>query len=132
MTTRITVTPLPSECSSYTDIDDSTRLASYTGGTDSCDQTMFPSPTWVRFTGGSGVSLSNCPVTLQHCGTNVTGWYSGVYPAIAGDTTEGVVCFNWAIDTCSWQTFIQITNCNGYYVYELSAPPVCNARYCTM
>ena len=127
-----TLTPLPTECSTYLNINDGTRLSSYSGGNSSCDQTLFTSTTWVRFTGSSGSSLANCLVTMQHCGTSVTGWYSGVYPAIAGATTNGAVCYNWAQNTCSWQTIIQVINCNGYYIYALSAPPTCNARYCTI
>jgi hypothetical protein len=132
MTTVLTLTPLPLLCSTYMNINDSTRLSSYNGGNSSCDQTLFSSLTWVRFTGGAGNSLANCPVTLNHCGTSVTGWYSGIYPAVAGNTTEGIVCYNWATNTCNWQTVIQVTNCNGYYIYALSAPPICNARYCTI
>jgi hypothetical protein len=133
MTTIITVTPLPAECSAYTNINDSTRRSNNnTGSSSSCDQTLFATTTWVRFTGAAGVSLANCPVPVNNCGTAVTGWYSGIYPAVAGNTTGGVVCYNWTQNTCSWQTDIQITNCNGYYVYELSAPPTCNARYCTI
>lgn len=132
MTTVVTLTPLPIQCTTYLEIDDGTRLSSYSGGNSSCDQTLFASTPWVRFTNTSGISLSNCPVATQFCGTNVTGWYSGVYPAIAGTITDGFVCFNWLTNTCSWQTFIQITNCNGFYVYALPPPPICNARYCTI
>lgn len=132
MTTVSTLTPLPTRCTTYLNINDGTRLSSHTGGNSSCDQTLFSAVTWVRFTGSAGNSLSNCPVTLQHCGSNVTGWYSGIYPARAGDTTDGVVCFNWTIDTCTWQTVIQVTNCNGFYIYALTAPPICDARYCTI
>lgn len=134
MTTRITVNPLPSQCANpnHLNIDDGTRLSSYSGGNSSCDQTIFNSTPWVRFVGSGGISLSNCPVTGQQCGTNVTGWYSGVYPAVAGDTTEGTVCFNWLTNVCTWQTTIQIINCNGFYIYALPPPPICDARYCTI
>jgi hypothetical protein len=132
MTTVVTVTPLPSSCSTYSNINDGTRLSSYSGGPSSCDKTLFSTTPWVRFTGSSGISLANCPVATQHCGTNVTGWYSGLYPAIAGGTTQGTVCFNWLKDTCYWQNNIQITNCNGFYIYALPSPPICDARYCTI
>jgi hypothetical protein len=132
MTTIITVTPVPSQCTSYMNISDPTRLASSVSNSAPCDQTLFTTLTWVRFTGAGGISLSNCPVTLDRCGATVPGWYSGVYPAIAGQLTVGAVCFNWANNTCNYQTNIQVTNCNGYYVYQLPPPPVCNARYCTI
>ena len=132
MTTVTTVTPLPSQCMSYMNINDNTRQASYSGSMELCDQNLFVNATWVRFIGGSGISLANCPVAVDNCGGNVTGWYSGVYPARAGGLTEGTVCFNWAKNTCYWQTNIQITNCNGYYIYQVLPPPTCIARYCTM
>jgi len=91
MTTIVTVASLPNECSTYLSINDGTRLSTYFGGTCSCDQTLFSTVTRVRFIGSSGSSLANCPVTLQHCGSNVTGWYSGIYPAVAGNTPTGVV-----------------------------------------
>ena len=132
MTTVITLTPLPIQCTTYLNIDDGTRLSSYFGGNSSCDQTLFSSTPWVRFTNTSGISLANCPVATQFCGRNVTGWYSGVYPSKAGTTTDGFVCFNWLTNICTWQTFIQITNCNVFYVYAFPSPPVCDARYCTI
>ena len=133
MTTQITLTPLPNQCLTYLNIsNDGTRLATNIGGTSTCDQTLFSTSQWIRFSGLSGISLSNCPIATQSCGTDVTGWYSGVYPAIAGQSTEGKVCYRWTTDDCYWQNNINITNCNGFYVYYLSAPPICNARYCTM
>ncbi|CAF5154983.1 unnamed protein product, partial [Rotaria magnacalcarata] len=33
--------------------------------------------------------------------------------------------------SCTWSNTISVTNCGSFYVYELSMPPVCAARYCT-
>jgi hypothetical protein len=68
---------------------------------------------------------------MNLCNTQAPGWHSGaVFPAVGG-TASGTVCYNWSGYSCLWSNSISITNCNGYYVYYLIAPPVCNLRYCT-
>jgi hypothetical protein len=111
-------------------ITDPTRHASYPSGT-GCDNVLFSVPLWVRFSGLAGTILANCPIASFRCDTSASGWYSGVYPSIAGDTTTGNVCYNFAGNTCNWPTSISITNCNGYYVFYLTAP-TCDSRYCTI
>lgn len=127
-----TITPVPSECIAYTSINDATRHASNRAYGSTCDDVLFPSATWVRFQGASGNVLANCPLSLNRCAATTPGWYSGVYPSSVGATTTGDVCFTWSTSTCAWNVSIAITNCNGYYVFQLSAPPICDARYCTI
>ena len=112
-------------------ISDATRLAYNEDVGTSCDDILFPNATWTRFIDGSGSLLANCPVPIGHCGARTPGWYSGLYPSSAGVTTTGTVCNHWNTDTCKWSTPISVTNCNGFYVFELSAPPICDARFCT-
>ena len=131
ITTTVTSTPLPSQCFSYATITDSTRHASYGSGS-TCDNIVFSSSQWVRFSGSAGTMLANCPIADYRCGTLASGWYSGVYPSIAGATTNGGVCYNFLGNTCNWPNSISITNCNGYYVFYLSAPTQCSLRYCTI
>ncbi|CAF1249799.1 unnamed protein product, partial [Rotaria sordida] len=88
ITTTITTTPLPPQCSNYTSDTSATRNAAYTVLGNACD-TFSPSPKWFRFSGGAGTMVANCPVHFSNCNTNMAGWYSGVYPSIAGDTTSG-------------------------------------------
>jgi hypothetical protein len=123
---------LPPECLSYTNNSDSTRRAYNEDGGTSCDDVLFSGPLWIRFIGGSGSLLANCVVPFRHCGATTPGWYSGLYPASIGGTTTGNVCYNWGTNTCMWTTPISVTNCNGFYVFFLSAPPICNARFCTI
>ncbi len=87
---------------------------------------------WIRFSGAAGTLLANCPVVNSHCNTNSAGWYSGVYPSTAGDTTNGTVCYTWPGYTCLYNNSISVTNCNGYYVFALASSPRCSLRYCTI
>lgn len=132
ITTTVTIRSLPSQCSSYTTInDDNTRSPDYTA-TVSCDDVTFPAPTWTRFTGSGGTLLANCPIEDFRCGAAVTGWYTGIYPSMAGDTTSGTVCFSYNSDYCAMTSIALVTNCNGFYVYYLRAPDYCDLRYCTI
>ncbi len=119
------------QCLTYTTITDGTRNAAYTSAS-LCDTSVFTStPQWVRFSGAAGTQISTSVVAINMCGTQATGHYTGVMPAV-GATTTGTVCYYWSSNTCNWSNSISVTNCNGYYVYALIAPPVCNLRYCTV
>ena len=132
ITTTVTSSSLPAQCSSYTSIDDETRSPYYTGAT-SCDDPLFSTtPAWIRFGGSGGAILASCPIDGTICGADAPGWYSGIYPALAGYTTSGYVCFSFSSDYCYWSYLILVTNCNGFYVYYLKAPPACDLRHCTI
>ncbi len=75
--------------------------------------------------------LPTSAVPILMCGTSATGWYTGSYPS-AGSTTSGTVCYYWGGNTCYWSNSIQVTNCNGYYVFYLTSTPTCSLRYCTI
>ncbi|CAF3365952.1 unnamed protein product [Rotaria socialis] len=125
------VTTLPLACSSYTTINDSTRSTSYTNSA-GCDNTVFGSSgTWVRFTGVGGTQIPTSPPATNRCGTDATGWYNGFMPN-ASTTINGTVCYNWSGSTCNWNTAIQVTKCNSFYIYNLINVPICNLRYCTV
>ncbi|CAF1156564.1 unnamed protein product [Adineta steineri] len=128
-----TSSALPPQCSTATIITDATRNAAYTVASSLCDQSSGLSGTnWYRFSSGAGTILANYVVPINQCGTQATGSYTGAYPSTIGSTSSGTVCYNWSGNSCMWSNSISITNCNGYYVFYLSAPPVCNLRYCTM
>ncbi len=132
ITTTVTLTALPAQCTSYSLVNDSTRSAGNSGGV-GCDLPgPFNTTGWFRFSGAGGTILANCAVTANSCGTQSSGWYNGVYPSTAGDTINGTVCFNWIWGTCSYTATVSVTNCNGYYVFYLGTPPQCNLRYCTV
>ncbi|CAF4694837.1 unnamed protein product, partial [Rotaria magnacalcarata] len=121
---------LPSQCYDYTTITDASRNVNAVGSTN-CDTIFLSGPRWVRFMGDSGTQLSTTPTDPNQCGTQVTGWYSGLMPAVTQTVTNGQVCFSWHSNSCTWSNTISVTNCGSFYVYELSMPPVCAARYCT-
>ncbi|CAF3969721.1 unnamed protein product, partial [Adineta steineri] len=132
ITTTTTSVALPAQCFSYTSITDATRLATYAGSGSVCDQSTFSTtPVWVRFSGAGGTMLVNYYPSIYRCHTDAPGWYTGSLPAV-GSTVSGTVCYYWSGYTCNWSNSVSVTNCNGYYVYALIRPPVCNLRYCTM
>lgn len=121
---------LPSQCYTYTSIDDGSRNINAVGS-DGCDTTFMSGSTWVRFIGASGTELITAPSAPNRCGTQVTGWYAGNMPPAAETITNGRVCFAWENNICQWSNSIAVTNCGSFYVYQLSMPPICSARYCT-
>jgi len=121
---------LPSQCFTYTSIEDGSRNVN-AAGNDGCDTMFMSGSTWVRFIGTSGTELLTSPTGPNRCGTKVTGWYAGNMPTVAQTITNGKVCFPWENNICQWSNTIGITNCGSFYVYQLTVPPVCSARYCT-
>ncbi|CAF1543360.1 unnamed protein product [Didymodactylos carnosus] len=129
-TATTTTNNLPAQCSSYTTITDSTRNIAYSSSS-TCDTSLFSStPTWVKFSGGAGSRIVTSASSVSVCGTDAPGWYNGAMPPV-GVSNTGTVCYNWAGNNCNWSNNVQVTNCNGFYVYALIAPPTCNLRYCT-
>lgn len=129
-TTATSTVSLPSICSSYTIINDTTRLVTAGSGS-ACDQTVFSSNIiLVRFSGAGGTQIPTTAPSISHCSTDAPGWYNGLMPA-SGVTVNGTVCYNWSSNTCNWLNTITVTNCGSYYVYGLVSPPVCTLRYCT-
>jgi len=123
---------LPTQCTTYTTNNDSTRnIASGPGST--CDNTLTVG--WYRFMGGAGKYLATTYVSRDTCTTYYGGSYNGTLPSISGTTTTyGTLCLNNNGYLCyaPWSSsIIAVTNCNGYYVYYLTPITNCNARYCT-
>lgn len=121
---------LPPQCSSYVLNTDSTRNVGYTGSS-TCDSGAFGAGTWVRFDIPAGTYIITYVPSTSTCGTDATGWYTGVYPSGPGLTTSGSVCYNWSGSSCMWANSISITHCGSYYVFYLINSPNCNLRYCT-
>ncbi|CAF1257544.1 unnamed protein product [Didymodactylos carnosus] len=129
---NLCLSTLPSQCSTYNIINDSTRSVNYVGTGGACDSSIFNStPIWVRFIGSGGTKLPTSPPNIYHCGTDAPGWVNSVYPSISASTTYSAkVCYYWNNDTCKWSNLIQITSCYTFYVFQLIAPSTCNLRYC--
>ena len=75
--------------------------------------------------------LATSVVASNKCGTTGTGYYNGSLPTV-GTTVQGTVCYNSGGNSCSDLNTISVTNCDGFYIYLLTATPSCNERYCTM
>jgi uncharacterized protein YjdB len=129
----LTVSLLPSQCTTATIINDPTRNVTAGSPNFMCDTALFSAtPQWVRFEGTGGTIIASSPPAVNECDTQTTGWVSSsAYPTTIGATSTATVCYNWSGNSCAFSNSIQICNCNGYYVYDLIAPNVCNARYCT-
>jgi hypothetical protein len=129
--TSTTTVSLPSQCTSYTTNNDSTRNVAYGIGA-LCDNTLTAG--WYRFMGGAGRYLATSAVSRDTCATYYGGSYNGSLPLTAGTTTFGTLCLNNNGYICyaTWSgSLIGITNCSSYYVYYLLPITNCNARYCT-
>lgn len=129
----VTTVNLPSQCSAYTTDSDPTRHYTYNSTTSACDNSnpFGTSSVWIRFTGAPGSALANGAVPVNRCGTTMSGYYNGTLPSV-GATVQGTVCFASNANTCFNPTTISVTNCNGFYIYYLTAVPSCPARYCTV
>ena len=115
------------ECQSAVQLNDATRNVN-AGGAYACDGGI--ARQWYRFVGGTGSRIPQYVVPINQCGTQAPGWLNGAYPVNVNDSVSRQVCYNWNGNSCQWSNSVQITNCGGYYVFDLSPPPVCNLRYC--
>ena len=73
--------------------------------------------------------LTSCLPTLE-CGTYLPGWMNGTHPTVADGKVTRKVCFGRNKNCCEFSNNIEVVNSGQYYVYKLSAPPVCRSRYC--
>ena len=104
------------------------------GGIEYCDNSGgspdFSGANWYRFTGAAGTMMPESAPPYFACGTDAPGWLNGAHPGINDGVVNRQSCFNWAGDTCQWNTSIQVVNCNTFYLYRLVDTNVCSLRYC--
>jgi hypothetical protein len=84
--------------------------------------------------GSGGTVIANMTTRQNYCGTNAGGYYTGSYPSTVGGSTTGTLCYFYTYG-CQWTSSLTVTNCNGYYVYNIALPPpgpVCSLTVCTM
>ncbi|UJR16627.1 hypothetical protein I4U23_003527 [Adineta vaga] len=122
---------LPSQCSTYTTITDSTRRVTYT----SCCQNDYSQATgWYRFMDGAGTQLVTTPLSQNNiCSATYPGWWNGSLPGIVGSSNVGNICFSSSGSSCADKiSSIIATNCGDYYVFYLVQIACCSSyRYCT-
>ena len=126
-----TISSRPSQCDTYTTINDPTRNVMQASTVNGDIHYFSSGPLWVRFEGSGGTQIPTTAVPYYRCGTTASGWYSGAMPTVPDTSVNGTVCYTWLDNTCAYSNEIQVTNCGSYYVYYLSAPPTSNLRYCT-
>ena len=110
---------------------DGTRNIASNSASVSDNDTFSSTYTWVRFSGAARTQLVISTVSTYLCGTHATGYYTGSIPLLIGNTIVGSACYNWTLSVCYWNNLVPVTNCSGFYVYALIAPPICLLRYCT-
>ena len=85
---------------------------------------------WYRFEEPAGTQMADSIVPEHRCGTWSTGWLNGAHPAVLGENVIRQVCFNYAGNSCNWNTNVEIKNCGGFYLYKLKPTSTCNMKYC--
>ncbi|XP_078356255.1 transmembrane protease serine 9-like isoform X2 [Oculina patagonica] len=119
----------PAECSNYQVLNDNDRAKGFKAvNSFKCDRPL--ARRWYKFEGGAGIQMPDQCVPTFHCGTHAPGWLSGAHPTVAEGAVQRKVCFHWSNNCCKWSKYIQVRNCGGFYVYELSDTPTCSLRYC--
>eukprot|EP00088_Acartia_fossae_P069992 TRINITY_DN9256_c0_g1_i1.p1 TRINITY_DN9256_c0_g1~~TRINITY_DN9256_c0_g1_i1.p1 ORF type:complete len:187 (-),score=0.28 TRINITY_DN9256_c0_g1_i1:176-736(-) len=89
-------------------------------------------PGWYRFIGPSGTRMPESSPEENHCGTFIPGWVAGLHPTTPGETKDVTVCFHKGKVGCEDKVNAKITNCNGYFVYNLPDTPEKDQRYCSI
>jgi len=129
---HICVFPLVDVChwQNYQNLTDAKRRYDYEtqGYNFKCDVTLNG---WYRFQRAAGTKMvTTCP-PMYRCDAYSPIWLSGGHPTVAEGTVPRKVCFHKSADCCYVWFFIQLKNCGSYYIYKLSNPGDCPARYCS-
>lgn len=123
---------MPYQCTSYTTLNDDTRLTSYVCSGCYCDSM---GNTWYRIQGPSATRLASTPVSQGSCGTTYPVWFNATLPTNLYQTIVGTACMYYGSDPCypSYSLPVPVTNCGSFYVYYLRpvSSASCYYRYCT-
>ena len=94
-------------------------------------------PGWYRVTGGAGTQLSTHVFTNRtdgYCKTAIGGWITGghLQSTTPGQIVNRTIKFDRpGYDDTGFNHDISVTNCDGFFVYDLPGINWCNFRYCT-
>ena len=94
-------------------------------------------PGWYRVTGGAGTQLSSHAFTNRtdgYCKTDVGGWITGgnLQSTTPGQIVSRTIRFDRpGYDSPGANFDISVTNCDGFFVYDLPDIGGCSFRYCT-
>ncbi|XP_060080876.1 von Willebrand factor D and EGF domain-containing protein-like [Ylistrum balloti] len=110
-------------------MDDPTRLTTYETDPTSvlCDDDLVTQ--WFRIKCGV---LATTPPPLNRCGTEKPVWIDPTDMPSSGASAIVKTCMRTAFSDCRFKGEIHVTNCGGYYVYELKnvTKSYCPLRYC--
>jgi len=86
--------------------------------TTSCDNKKLMTNGWHRFIGASGTRLhTQCPNSVNKCGTASPGWVIGEHPEVFGKTTNNILHFHKFYCADDFGS-VEIKNC-GHYKYSV-------------
>ena len=94
-------------------------------------------PGWYRVMGGAGTQLSTHVFTNRtdgYCKTAIGGWITGghLQSTTPGQIVNRTIKFDRpGYDDTGFNHDISVTNCDGFFVYDLPGINWCNFRYCT-
>ena len=148
--------PLPPQCSNYKSLTDPSRRFDFIDSgvksepwTAFCDKKNgfthsrnasddWVGESWYRIEDGAGTELSEhgfdySDVNYGTCGSQVGSHMVGGHPNSPGTTSTRSVHFgldSWS-QLNNYNHNIEVTNCNGFFVYKLVGMTFCSLRYCT-
>ena len=124
-----TCTPTtPPQCSSYTSRSFDNTYSGLGDGNICHDSSTLPTG-WYRLTGSYPYLQQQGPYAEHIGNTDAPGFLQFSHPGTIWQTVSGTVGFNWRSSTTNWTSSIQVTNCNGYYVYYLPSTSYCSLAY---
>lgn len=115
-------------CQAHSTLDQYWRNTEHADGY-TCDSQL---QGWYRFVGQGGARLPETCVPVLRCNTAAPMWLNGTHPSSDEGIVSRTACAHWSDNCCMWSTPVQVKACaDGYYVYNLTAPPLCYLAYCT-
>jgi hypothetical protein len=86
---------------------------------------------WYRFREPAGTQLPESPPDGFFCGTDAAGWLNGTHPTPEEGIVSREACFSIGGDPCGGGSgFIEVLNCQAFFLYKLVDITACNYRYC--
>ena len=141
---------LPFQCENYKSLTDPSRRFDFIDSSKIfCDKKIgitrstpasddWVGESWYRIQGGAGSKLSEKGYDWVRgsandgtCGTHYGSHMTGGHPNLPGQSVTRSVHFGLKSDYHAKNHNIEVTNCNGFFVYKLVGTTLCNSRYCT-
>ena len=117
----------PAECIHYSWLNESDRAPKV--AFKEKDDSQLEGSTWYRFGEEAGTEMARACVDVRHCGTINPGWLNSTLPSSAYQIKRSRVCFSTRVGCCTFKKTIDVCNCNGFYVYQLTSTDP-EKRYC--